>query len=104
MQRELISRGESRVLITNCGCLGPCFDGPNAVVYPDGAWYAGLVPEDAARIADHLTTGRVLAEKLSQRPGLEEASDAELAGEPESDPSDAGASDRDHGAGKLGRR
>jgi (2Fe-2S) ferredoxin len=112
VQRELLARGASRVLITNCGCLGPCFDGPNAVVYPDGVWYAGLVPDDAAGLADHLATGRVLAAKLSQRPGLEaetetQTDDAEPMAESGSGARDAGsadARDRDHGDGKPGRR
>ena len=42
VQRELLARGATDVLVTPCGCLGPCFDGPNAVVYPDGVWYGGL--------------------------------------------------------------
>lgn len=71
VQRELIARGDraAHVLVTTCGCLGPCFDGPNAVVYPDGVWYAGLAPSDAAALVDHLIDGRVLAEKVSDRPG-----------------------------------
>lgn len=85
MQRELLARRAFAVLITNCGCLGPCFDGPNAVVYPDGVWYAGLQPDDAAGIADHLVAGRVLAAKVSQRPGAEPASDPVTEGEAESE-------------------
>jgi (2Fe-2S) ferredoxin len=75
VQRELLARGALDVLVTNCGCLGPCFDGPNAVVYPDGVWYAGLAPDDAAGIADHLVGGRVLTAKVSQRPGAEPESE-----------------------------
>jgi (2Fe-2S) ferredoxin len=69
VQRELVIRGASSALITPCGCLGPCFDGPNAVIYPDGAWYSGLAVEDARALADHLVDGTPLAAKLSQRPG-----------------------------------
>jgi (2Fe-2S) ferredoxin len=69
VQRELIVRGATEVLVTPCGCLGPCFDGPNAVVYPDGVWYAGLNAQDAARLADHLIDGVELAAKVSERPG-----------------------------------
>ena len=43
--------------MTPCGCLGPCFDGPTAVVYPDGDWYAGLGIDDAAALAAHLLGG-----------------------------------------------
>jgi (2Fe-2S) ferredoxin len=45
-----------RVAITPTGCLGPCFDGPNVVVYPDGTWYAGVSATDVDEIvASHLT-------------------------------------------------
>src|ERR1044071_2004231 len=69
VQLALLEHSAGDALVTNCGCLGPCFDGPNAVVYPDGVWYAGLEPGDAAGLADHLVSGRVLATKLSHRPG-----------------------------------
>jgi (2Fe-2S) ferredoxin len=69
VQRELLALDALDVLVTACECLGPCFDGPNAVVYPDGVWYAGLEPADAPALADHLVRGRVLSTKISQRPG-----------------------------------
>ena len=69
VELELIRRRATDVLVTPCGCLGPCFDGPNAVVYPDGVWYAGLEPTDAPSLVDHLIDGRVLAEKITDRPG-----------------------------------
>ncbi|HEX3482140.1 MAG TPA: (2Fe-2S) ferredoxin domain-containing protein [Kofleriaceae bacterium] len=87
VQLALLERGGGDALVTNCACLGPCFDGPNAVVYPDGVWYAGLEPDDAAALADHLAAGRVLAEKVSHRPGAELASEPSPAGRP---------GDRDH--------
>jgi (2Fe-2S) ferredoxin len=50
------------VAVTGCECLGPCFDGPNAVVYPDGVWYAGATPEDVpAIVEEHLAGGRPVA-------------------------------------------
>jgi (2Fe-2S) ferredoxin len=69
VQRELIARNAIAVLVTPCGCLGPCFDGPNAVIYPDGDWYAGLEVGDASRLADALISGARLVEKLAARPG-----------------------------------
>src|SRR5437762_7215855 len=36
--RLLLVRGASDVAVTACACLGPCFDGPAAVMYPDGVW------------------------------------------------------------------
>jgi (2Fe-2S) ferredoxin len=48
-----------QVAVTSCGCLGPCFDGPNLVIYPDGIWYAGATADDADEIvAEHLLAGR----------------------------------------------
>ena len=49
-----------RVAVTACACLGPCFDGPNAVVYPEGVWYAGLEPADADELVAHLADGTIL--------------------------------------------
>lgn len=69
VQRELLTRGATDVLVTPCGCLGPCFDGPNAVVYPDGVWYADLAAADAGPLASHLIEGVPLEAKISQRPG-----------------------------------
>ena len=69
VEHELLVRRVSDVLVTPCGCLGPCFDGPNAVIYPDGAWYAGLEAGDAVGLAEHLITGAPLAAKLGSRPG-----------------------------------
>jgi (2Fe-2S) ferredoxin len=73
VHHQLLVRGADHandVLVTPCGCLGPCFDGPNAVVYPDGVWYAGLAVEDAASLVEHLISGLPLRGKVSQRPGL----------------------------------
>lgn len=50
-----------KVAITSCGCLGPCFEGPNLVIYPEGVWYAGVTAEDASEIAErHLVQGEVV--------------------------------------------
>ncbi len=73
IQRRLIERNTSDVLVTPCGCLGPCFDGPNAVVYPEGVWYGRLSVDDAAGLVDHLIDGKVLAPKITGRPGAPES-------------------------------
>ena len=69
VQTLLVVRGAVDVLATPCGCLGPCFDGPNAVVYPEGVWYAGLAPVDAPELVRHLIEGEPLAAKVSEPPG-----------------------------------
>jgi (2Fe-2S) ferredoxin len=64
VERELARRGRSEPIgVTSCGCLGPCFDGPNAVVYPDGVWYSGLGADDAPALVDYLLGGPELADR-----------------------------------------
>jgi (2Fe-2S) ferredoxin len=70
VQAQLVARGATDILVTPCGCLGPCFDGPNAVVYPDGVWYAGLEVSDASSLADHLISGTPFVAKVSDPPGI----------------------------------
>jgi (2Fe-2S) ferredoxin len=47
-----------RFALTQCGCLGPCGEGPNVLVYPEGILYAGVRQEDIDVIIDeHLIGG-----------------------------------------------
>ena len=69
IQRRLIEQKATDVLVTPCGCLGPCFDGPTAVVYPDGVWYGALTTDDAAGLVEHLIDGIPLAAKKTEPPG-----------------------------------
>lgn len=47
-----------RIAVTSTGCLGPCFEGPVVVVYPDGTWYAPVSPADADElVAQHVVLG-----------------------------------------------
>ena len=68
VQQELIARRVT-ARVTACGCLGPCFDGPNAVVYPEGIWYGSLSVEDADALADHLEHGTIYGAKRAEAPG-----------------------------------
>ena len=54
--RELARRGyPAGVKATAAGCLTPCQQGPNVIVYPEGTWYAGVTPADVpALLAAHL--------------------------------------------------
>jgi (2Fe-2S) ferredoxin len=69
IQRRLIERAAPEALVTPCDCLGPCFDGPNAVIYPDGVWYGGLTTDDAAALVDHLVDGRPHTPRVTDPPG-----------------------------------
>lgn len=69
VQQKLLERRASGVLATPCGCLGPCFDGPNAVVYPDGVWYGALDDSDVDAIVAHLIDGVVHTDKRVDPPG-----------------------------------
>lgn len=40
--------------VTGCECLGPCFDGPNVVAYPEGAQWRGA-EDRGAEIAAAVT-------------------------------------------------
>ncbi len=69
VQQGLVARGATGVLATACACLGPCFDGPNAVVYPDAVWYGALDESDADAIVAHLVDGIVHEAKRVDAPG-----------------------------------
>ena len=68
--REEVARRPAlwgRVMVTGCECLGPCFDGPNLVVYPEAVWYAGAAADDAGEIAEvHLAGGQPVARLVCQ--------------------------------------
>jgi (2Fe-2S) ferredoxin len=47
-----------RVLVTECGSVGLCAVGPAVLVYPDGAWYQGITPEQVpALVKAHWLNG-----------------------------------------------
>ncbi len=59
----------NEVKITNCGCLGPCENGPMIVVYPEGTWYAGVKPDNVIEILEsHLMHGKPVERLLYQCP------------------------------------
>ena len=66
--RELA--GEVDVVET--GCLGPCVQGPVALVYPDGVFYQNIKVDDVPEIVEeHLLKGRVVERLVSHAPGTD---------------------------------
>lgn len=58
-----------KVNVTPCGCLGPCFEGPSMVVYPEGLWYCGLKPADIQEVIDsHMVGGKPVERLLYKWP------------------------------------
>lgn len=54
------------IAVTYSGCLGPCDQGPNVLVYPEGIMYRGVSKEDVATIFDqHLVGGEPVEDLLA---------------------------------------
>jgi len=59
---ELKAKGlENEVAVIGTGCFGLCAVGPVIVVYPEGAFYSGIVVDDVKEIVEeHLVKGRLV--------------------------------------------
>jgi (2Fe-2S) ferredoxin len=59
-------RGLDRsVIINKTGCLKHCSRGVTVAVYPEGAWYAGVKPEDLCEIVERHLEGGEPVERLA---------------------------------------
>ena len=55
MENDLMGR----VRMNGCTCLGPCDEGVNMVVYPEGIFYARVTPDDVPEIVkEHFLGGK----------------------------------------------
>jgi (2Fe-2S) ferredoxin/cyclopropane fatty-acyl-phospholipid synthase-like methyltransferase len=68
LRQEVAAEGLlNDVQITACGSLGLCERGPNMIVYPEGIWYSGVMPQDVAEIVrTHFQAGLVV-ERLANK-------------------------------------
>jgi (2Fe-2S) ferredoxin len=57
-----------RVRVNHSGCFSQCGNGPMAVVYPEGVWYAAVTPADAAEILESHLLGGKPVERLRYDP------------------------------------
>ena len=56
---------EKQVKVIKTGCFGLCALGPVVVVYPEGAFYSMVTPEDVSEIVEeHLLKGRIVKRLL----------------------------------------
>ena len=63
--KELGLSEQGGIQQTKANCLRVCYEGPIAVVYPEGAWYSRCGPENLDRIIEeHLLGGQVVEELL----------------------------------------
>lgn len=43
--------------VSRSGCLGPCAEGPNVMLYPGKVWFQGCSLEDVPAIVDRVVSG-----------------------------------------------
>jgi NADP-reducing hydrogenase subunit HndC len=68
LNAELKAKGlEKEVKVVQTGCHGLCELGPIMIVYPEGAFYSRVTPEDAKVIVEeHILKGRIVTRLLYQ--------------------------------------
>ena len=67
------------VKVVRTGCFGLCERGPVVIVYPEGAFYSRIKPEDVERIvSEHLVKGRIVKDLIYKDENSEEHFEASL--------------------------
>ncbi len=51
---------DSKIMVTNTGCLSLCSQGPIVVVYPENVWYGGVSDDDVEDILDAIENGETV--------------------------------------------
>ena len=61
---------QDEVQIIKAGCLGLCSEGPNVMIFPEGACYSRVAPEDVPEIVEeHILKGRIVTRLLQKDEG-----------------------------------
>ncbi|MBQ4629382.1 MAG: NADH-quinone oxidoreductase subunit NuoF [Clostridia bacterium] len=64
---------ENEIKVVQTGCFGLCALGPIVIVYPEGAFYSMVKPEDVSEIVEeHLLKGRIVKRLLYQETVVDE--------------------------------
>ena len=65
-EKQFLAKGiEKEAKVVKTGCFGLCEKGPIVVIYPEGATYASVKPEDVKEIVEeHLVKGRIVKRLL----------------------------------------
>lgn len=64
---------DKEVKVVRTGCFGLCEAGPIVIVYPEGAFYSRVTPEDVAEIVEeHLLKGRIVTRLLHKEEDVTE--------------------------------
>ncbi len=80
LKEEIKAQGlEKEVNVIRTGCFGLCALGPIMVVYPEGAFYSRVTPEDVPEIvSEHLLKGRIVKRLLYQETVVDDSTTKSL--------------------------
>ena len=74
LEKEIKGQGlEKEINVIRTGCFGLCALGPIMIVYPEGAFYSRVTPEDIPEIvSEHFLKGRIVTRLLYQETVVDE--------------------------------
>ena len=75
-EKNLAEKGiQDEIKVVRTGCFGLCALGPIVIVYPEGAFYTLVKPEDVSEIVEeHLLKGRIVKRLLYQETVVDDES------------------------------
>ena len=80
LKEEISAKGlDQEVNVVRTGCFGLCALGPIMIVYPEGAFYSRVTPEDVPEIVEeHLLKGRIVRRLLYKETVVDESTTKSL--------------------------